>query len=286
MVDFFNGKLTVNKDGLLTGASAIFNGALTLNNAPNSAFLTANEATGNALSYGYITNGNTGLQYGIEGAVPSSLCSGTTQYSAVINANYQRNLELATNNTVRFRLGADGSSYFLGPLTGTSATFNSTGIFGGAISSGSYIVAQSGVVSYDPGGSELNRFGGTTKFGGAVNIGTTQSNANLYVNGTIKSKEVKVEATVIVPDYVFEKSYNLKPLPEVEQYITQNKHLPEIPSAQEIAKEGINVGEMQMQLLKKIEELTLYIIDINKTVVDLKKENYTLKSQVARLEEK
>ena len=106
--------------------------------------------------------------------------------------------------------------------------------------------------------------GVSASFTNKVDIGTAQTNANLYVYGIIKSKEVKVEATVAVPDYVFEKSYDLKSLKDVEQYITQNKHLPEIPSAKEIGKDGINVGDMQMSLLKKIEELTLYMIEQNK----------------------
>lgn len=193
--------------------------------------------------------------------------------------------KVGVNNTSpQATLDVNGSTIINGHLTGSSATFNSTGTFGGAITSGSYIVAQSGVVSYDPGGSELNRFGGTTKFAGAVNIGTSQTNANLYVNGTIKSKEVKVEATVTVPDYVFEKSYDLKSLQEVEKYITQNKHLPEIPSAKVIEKDGIKVGEMQLGLLKKIEELTLYLIEQNKIILEQNKLNAEQNRRIEGLE--
>lgn len=108
-------------------------------------------------------------------------------------------------------------------------------------------------------------------FSNNVNIGTTQTDANLTVKGKILSKEVKVEATVLVPDYVFEKSYNLKPLAEVEKYIAENKHLPEVPSAKVIKKEGINVGEMQMKLLQKIEELTLHLIEQNKLNIEQNK---------------
>ena len=125
--------------------------------------------------------------------------------------------------------------------------------------------------------------GTSADFSSNVGIGTTQTTANLYVHGIVKSKEVKVEATVTVPDYVFEKSYDLKSLSEVEKYITQNKHLPEIPSAKLIEKEGINVGEMQLGLLKKIEELTLYMIDINKTVTNLKQENIALKKEIVEM---
>jgi hypothetical protein len=68
-----------------------------------------------------------------------------------------------------------------------------------------------------------------------------------------------------VPDYVFEPDYQLRPLTELGAYVAQEKHLPDIPSAQEIKKQGVNVSELQMQLLKKIEELTLYAVAQEKT---------------------
>jgi hypothetical protein len=71
----------------------------------------------------------------------------------------------------------------------------------------------------------------------------------------------------MVPDYVFEKSYSLPSLEEVKSYIDQNKHLPEVPSAKEMESNGVNLGEMNMLLLKKIEELTLYVIEQNKKLL-------------------
>ncbi len=103
---------------------------------------------------------------------------------------------------------------------------------------------------------------------GNVLIGTTlpdPTNALLTVNGTIHAKEINV--TVDIPaDYVFHPSYNLMPLNQVEQFVKTNSHLPEIPSAAEITKNGLSVGEMQNKLLQKIEELTLYVIDQQKTI--------------------
>lgn len=110
--------------------------------------------------------------------------------------------------------------------------------------------------------------------GGSVAIGTTSlpaSDAKLAVNGYIYSKKVKVTQTGW-PDYVFHTFYRLKPLSEVEQFIKLHHHLPEIPSAAEIEKDGVDIGENQAALLKKIEELTLYIITLNKEVESLKKE--------------
>jgi hypothetical protein len=67
------------------------------------------------------------------------------------------------------------------------------------------------------------------------------------------------------PDYVFEKDYDLLSLSELETYITQNKHLPEVPSAKEMEAEGLNLKEMNLLLLKKVEELTLHLIEMKKT---------------------
>lgn len=106
---------------------------------------------------------------------------------------------------------------------------------------------------------------------GNVGIGTASPQAKLAVNGDLYAKKVKVTQTGW-PDYVFHKTYKLRPLSEVEQYIKKYQHLPEVPSAAKIEKDGVDLGDNQATLLKKIEELTLYIIDLNKEVNALKKE--------------
>ncbi|GAB3910043.1 hypothetical protein [Mucilaginibacter boryungensis] len=95
---------------------------------------------------------------------------------------------------------------------------------------------------------------------GKVGIGTTTPDELLSVNGTIHSKEVKVNLTGL-PDYVFKTDYHLPTLAEVKSYIDKNSHLPEMPSAQEVEKNGLSLGEMNKLLLKKVEELTLYLIE-------------------------
>lgn len=99
---------------------------------------------------------------------------------------------------------------------------------------------------------------------GNVGIGTTNPDQLLTVNGIIHAKQVNIDLNVPAPDYVFDRTYNLKSLSEVNRYILLNKHLPEIPSAAAMAKDGVNVTELNTKLLQKVEELTLYIIQKDK----------------------
>jgi hypothetical protein len=109
-----------------------------------------------------------------------------------------------------------------------------------------------------------------------VGIGTSNPDAKLAVNGTIHSKEVKVDL-LDWPDYVFKKEYKLPTLEEVEKHINEKGHLENIPNEDEVLKNGINLGEMNAKLLQKIEELTLYMIE-------MKKENVQMKSKQSELE--
>jgi hypothetical protein len=106
---------------------------------------------------------------------------------------------------------------------------------------------------------------------GNVGIGTTNPDAKLAVKGTVHAEEVKVDLQVPGPDYVFEPTYQLPSLTEIENYIKANKHLPEVPSAKEMETNGINLSEMNMLLLKKVEELTLHLIEANKKIEYLTK---------------
>ncbi|WP_442845055.1 interleukin-like EMT inducer domain-containing protein [Leeuwenhoekiella sp. H156] len=95
---------------------------------------------------------------------------------------------------------------------------------------------------------------------GKVGVGTINPDELVTVKGKIHAEEVRVDLSVPAPDYVFKDSYQLLSLEELEKYIRDNKHLPEVPSAVQFENEGISVGTMNMLLLKKVEELTLYII--------------------------
>lgn len=118
------------------------------------------------------------------------------------------------------------------------------------------------------------------KANGNVGLGTTNPLAKLSVNGTAtfngKVKCTEVEVLLAAwPDFVFKSDYDLMPLNEVEAFINTNKHLPGVPSETDVIQKGNNLGEMDAVLLQKIEELTLYVIE-------LKKETEQLKKQIAK----
>jgi len=91
------------------------------------------------------------------------------------------------------------------------------------------------------------------------------------INGLLCAKEIRValSGAPCWPDYVLAKDYKLPTLSEVEQFIAENQHLPNVPSAAEVEADGINLGEMNVILLQKIEELTLYIIQMEKRLSEL-----------------
>jgi hypothetical protein len=114
------------------------------------------------------------------------------------------------------------------------------------------------------------------KNNGNVGIGTlSPGNYKLNVAGTIRAEEIIVNTSGA--DYVFSPEYELASLDEVEQHIKQKRHLPNIPASREVQSNGIGVAQMQTKLLEKIEELTLYLIE-------MKKENDELKKRVEVLE--
>jgi hypothetical protein len=110
-----------------------------------------------------------------------------------------------------------------------------------------------------------------------VGVGTTSPQSKFAVNGTITAKEVKVTQTGW-SDFVFAEDYRLLPLDKLEAYVNAEKHLPGIPAAKEVEEKGLAIADTLSKQMQKIEELTLYLIQ-------LKKENEELKTRITALEE-
>ncbi len=150
---------------------------------------------------------------------------------------------------------------------------------------------ENGAIFYSNLNSNLISVDWTTKdlFAlGNVGIGTTpDANYKLAVDGNMVAEEVRVALKANWPDYVFAKDYKLPTLREVEEHINKYGHLMNIPSAKEVESDGISIGEMNSKLLRKIEELTLYIIDQEKKIEQLSNENkelLLLKNKVSEIE--
>ncbi len=116
---------------------------------------------------------------------------------------------------------------------------------------------------------------GMVRINNSLQIGTRNipTGYNLSVDGKIICNELKVRLSNAWPDYVFEKNYELKSIDELDQFIKQNKHLPNIPSAKEVEANGIDIGEMNRKLIEKVEELTLYVIELKKEIDVIKKDH-------------
>ena len=115
--------------------------------------------------------------------------------------------------------------------------------------------------------------------GGNIGIGTvTPGSYKLNVWGSLRAHEIVVNTTGA--DFVFEDGYKLRPLEEVERFINEHKHLPEILPAQQMQKEGMKMGDTQTKLLQKIEELTLYMIELKKDLEKVKRQNELLAAKI------
>jgi len=130
--------------------------------------------------------------------------------------------------------------------------------------------------------------GGTEPSVGAININTsgnvgigtlTPGSFKLAVEGSLGARSIRVTLTNPWPDYVFNKQYKLRDLLSLEHYIKLYNHLPGIPNETEVKNDGVDLGQMNAKLLEKVEELTLYIIE-------LKKENDQIKNDLKKLSDK
>lgn len=147
-------------------------------------------------------------------------------------------------------------------------------------------------------GNGRNYIRGTTVIadtGGSVGIGAHNPAAKLHVSGghvlvtegsfiVTGGSFIDDGTTLNAPDYVFEPSYKLMPLEELREFVSKEKHLPNVPNAREVKEKGLNLSQFQMRLLEKIEELTLYTLSQHQQIADLHEKNSELKDRLEALE--
>jgi hypothetical protein len=203
------------------------------------------------LPSGYVGLGTITPSYNLDvvGNIKSRLAASANATGIIIgnNGSEQAMIQFnASDNSARFKMQLNGLN------TSTERLSIYAGPLGGTASNEALAIAGNGKVSIGTATEDLT------------------TGVLLTVNGTIHAKEVLVDINAPLADFVFNKSYKLMPLNQVEQYVNANSHLPEIPSASEVKEKGMNMGDMQNKLLQKVEELTLYAIELQKQVDELK----------------
>lgn len=239
---------------LISGITAVSNGGFSIRDLTHSIDLLVASSVGN------VGIGTASPTSGLDVATawPQLILGGTSNQSGAMR--FRRNDGVITGR-IGWLASTDGNTFEIAETSGAANLKLS------AEPANSYITLNTG-------GNERLR----VDSGGNVGIGTTNPTQKLAVNGTIRAKEVIVDTAW--SDYVFEENYKLKALSEVEAFVKAEKHLPEIPSAQEVAEHGVSMGEMQSKMLAKIEELTLYMIELKKENTALRKEMHALKYTV------
>lgn len=251
--------------GNVYGTTAANQGALVFQNSSSGVIATNGMApihiaphSSTGISTTFTANGNVGIGTTSPGATLDTQGSGAGR-KLVLNdtdttsTGYQQMLGLQNS-------GTDMLSVVTGPTT--------------------TIAAPSGALSFSVQNQDNALYINST---GKVGIGTLSPSHKLAVNGTIRAKEIIVDTGWA--DYVFAENYELAPLSEVEAHIEENGHLPDVPSAAEVATNGVSLGEMQSLLLAKIEELTLHTIRQEKSLNRVSADNQLLRNEVQQLKE-
>lgn len=200
----------------------------------------------------------------VTGPLSTAVIESVTSPSAMtrIGSRTNHDISFVTNNIEKLVIKADGKVGIGRSPTYTldvNGTFNAT-----SINIGGQPLAQTQWINN---GSNINFSAGM------VSIGTTRTplGFKLAIGGKIISEEVVVRIQANWPDYVFGEKYRLPSLSEIERFISANKHLPDVPTAQQVSENGLAMGELNAVLVKKIEELTLYLIAQEKRIETLEK---------------
>lgn len=275
------------------GSEIGFNAVLNTSVAPNTLRKLGGTSQSGGASIAVDYNGNMLFQM-FDGSTESEV---VTNYNPQIVFKNNGHIGIGTTNpeapldvkgrqvylgSIPISIGYSGTEY---PSIGYNTTFSgSPGYTYKANDNASLIYFGQGGFSFKtapvgaPGGAIAFTEVLTIKQNGDVSIGTSDSRGyRLAIAGKAVAEEIVVKLQGSWPDYVFKNEYRLRTLAEVEKFVQKHKHLPEVPTAKDIQTNGLAVGEMNAILLKKIEEMTLYMIE-------LRKENEKLASRLEKVE--
>lgn len=211
-----------------------------------------NYYTGSSTKYGiynYLSSGGSGTRYGIYSYAQSY--NDYSIYSGNGKVGFEGDFEMINsgiNNTFLFHTGWQSGDYslYITPVDGSGTKLFDRSLF----------MHRDGYLE--------KKIDNSSSVALAVSNSGTR-NFIVLGSGKVFAREIEVKLGTI-PDYVFEKDYTLMPLNQLREYVSTNKHLPNIPSAKEIEENGIGLGELSRKHLEKIEELTLYILELNEKI--------------------
>ena len=263
-----------------------------------------NEYANGAAKYGYysfLDAQGTGTRYGYYGTVAANGSDNSSSYG--IRSSVTSNSTPGTIYGIYSTVGSTGTGNRYGIYSSVGAASNTwAGLFSGKVqirngqeasltqdgflqignTTSSNLVMDNNEITARSNGAEAPLYLQPNQ--GPVSIGGgTAAGYLLTVDGKIIGEELKIQTSGAWPDYVFADDYNLKSIEEYEASIKANKHLPGIPAAKEVEADGIMVGDMQKRQMEKIEELALYVIQLNNRLKEVELENQNLKSEIEDL---
>lgn len=254
--------------------------------------------TSSKLSDGQIFDNGTNVVIGgipASPAVPAPTFNANDELTVQGDARVADNLAVEDDASVGGNANIAGNASVTGSTTSGSLSVTNNATVGGSTSTNALSVTMNANVGANTTTNSLNvttdatvngasRLVGKVAIGaGSVPTGGSPDHA-LYVGGSIIAEEVVVKLKANWPDYVFAPTYAVQPLAEVEAFIQQEKHLPGVPSAAEVAENGISLGEMQKTQMEKIEELYLHMIQQQKQIEQQQKTIERLESEIKNLQ--
>lgn len=212
------------------------------------------------------------------GAVPSDLNINTQGYVGINTTSPSEFLDV--NGDIALSDGTGRLLFMDGGTLDAYLTYNGTNLFlDNNEPGGNLELDADDVLYFQTNNSTRMSINKSGSVGIGVSAGNIPAGYLLAVDGNVIAERVRVRLSGSWPDYVFKKNYPLLPLPQLRKHIMENGHLPNIPDAITVQQEGQDLGDMQVRMMEKIEELTLYIIELHERVELLEEENKALKSE-------